>query len=215
MDGSVISLGYKLIECPNTSCKKQSFEVTATHGRRVETKLGGYTFVEKRPVGIGKFTFLPTSSQPLSIYVPKHVAEDYNEASLISSLSPKASATLARRALQGMVRDFFQVAGKRTLHQELEAVKNLCDADLYDAMMAVKSVGNIGAHPEQDVSLMVDVELGEAETLLNLIHLLDQEWYVARATKSERIAKMKALGVAKQLAITATASPTVQNTSTP
>ncbi len=48
-------------------------------------------------------------------------------------------------------------------------------------MMAVKSVGNIGAHLEQDVNLIVDVDPGEAETLLQLIHLLDIEWYVAKA----------------------------------
>jgi hypothetical protein len=122
---------------------------------------------------------------------------DYNEAYLIARLSPKASATLARRALQGMVRNFFQVVGKRTLHAELEAIKDKCDPSLYDAMMAVKSVGNIGAHPDQDISLIVEVEPGEAETLLQLIHLLDREWYVARADRLDRIAKMNQLAASK------------------
>ena len=61
---------------------------------------------------------------------------------------------MARRALQGMVRDFFQVFGLRTLNLELGAIKDRCDQDLYAAMMAVKSIGNIGAHPEQDISLI-------------------------------------------------------------
>jgi len=196
--GAAIELQYLLIECPNTECKAQMFSVEAWHGKRVA---GGARSREK-PVGIGKFTFLPTTASPLSIHVPPQVAGDYNEAYLIASLSPKASATLARRALQGMVRDFFTVAGKRTLHAELEAIKDRCDSDLYDAMMAVKSVGNIGAHPEQDVSVMVDVEPGEADTLLKLIHLLDQEWYVARAAKAARIAKMQALGATKEQART-------------
>lgn len=191
-----IEVWANLIECPNAECRAQSFSVKVNRGSRDP----GSASLRSRhnvPVGIGQFTFLPTTSQPLSSHVPAGVLSDYNEAYLISQLSPKASATLARRALQGMVRDFFQVTGKRTLHAELEAIKSQCDPSLYDAMMAVKSVGNIGAHPEQDISLIVDVEPGEAETLLQLIHLLDREWYVARADRLERIAKMNQLAASK------------------
>lgn len=195
-----IEVAGMLIECPNTACKAQAFSVTVTHGKAYEDTYSTSLEVRGAPVGIGSFTFAPTTAQPLSPHVPAQVAEDYNEAYLIKSLSPKASATLARRALQGMVRDFFQVHNKGTLHAELEAIKDKCDGALYDAMMAVKSVGNIGAHPEKDVSLMVDVDPGEAETLLDLIHLLDQEWYIARAERAARIAKMQALGTAKKQA---------------
>lgn len=87
--------------------------------------------------------------------------------------------------------------GLRTLHSELVAVEDKCDPDLYAAMMAVKSIGNIGAHPEQDISLIVEVEPGEPKTLLDLIHLLDREWYVARAERASRIAKVQALGASK------------------
>lgn len=93
-----------------------------------------------------------------------------------------------------MVRDFFSLPKLPTLHSELQAIKEKCDPDLFAAILAVKSVGNIGAHPERDVSLMVDVEPDEPETLLQLIHLLDQEWYVARAERQRRIDKMKELG---------------------
>lgn len=195
-----IEVAGLLIECPNTSCKAQAFSVTVTHGKAPVERYLSTLETRGAPVGIGSFTFAPVTAQPLSPHVPPQVAEDYNEAYLIKSLSPKASATLARRALQGMVRDFFQVHNKGTLHAELEAIKDQCDEALYDAMMAVKSVGNIGAHPEKNVSLMVDVEPGEAETLLDLIHLLDQEWYIARAERTVRIAKMQALGTAKKQA---------------
>lgn len=191
-----IEIWGQLIECPNPECHAQSFSVKVNRGSR-NRSAGRLDSRSDQPVGIGKFTFLPTTPQPLSSHIPAGVLSDYNEAYLISQLSPKASATLARRALQGMVRDFFQVAGKRTLHAELEAIKPHCDPALYEAMMAVKSVGNIGAHPEQDVSLIVDVEPGEAETLLQLIHLLDREWYVARADRLERIAKMNHLAASK------------------
>ena len=40
-------------------------------------------------------------------YIPQQIREDYVEASKIKELSPKASATLSRRCLQGMIRDFW------------------------------------------------------------------------------------------------------------
>lgn len=198
-----ISLEFDLIECPNPECLQPSFTIRAFYSEEWGLSNNGrwLTPDRERPVGVGEFTFLPTTARPLSEHVPSQVAEDYNEAYLIRSLSPKASATLARRALQGMVRGFFQVNDKRTLHAELEAIKDRCDDELYAAMMAVKSIGNIGAHPEKDASLMVDVEPGEAETLLDLIHLLDHEWYVSRAQKAARIAKVRALSEQKERAL--------------
>jgi hypothetical protein len=199
---SGIELGALLIECPNQECKAQMFSVTAHHGPVVEQPHRGTSQVHPdrdRKVGIGAFTFLPTTAQPLSKHVPPGVLADYDEAYLISTLSPKASATLARRALQGMVRDFFGVRGRRTLHDELVEIEPKCDPDLYRAMMGVKSVGNIGAHPGRDASLIVDVEPGEPETLLDLIHLLDQEWYVARAERQARIASVQQLAASKKV----------------
>ncbi|MGJ7486912.1 DUF4145 domain-containing protein [Variovorax sp. LT2P21] len=195
-----IQLKATLIECPSQSCKAQSLELRLRFGENKRDDRG-YTRVHpelSRKVGVGDLRILPTTPQPLSSHVPAHVLNDYDEAYLIAGLSPKASATLARRALQGMVRDFFTLPKLKTLHQELEAIKDKCDPDLYAAMMDVKSVGNIGAHPEQDVSLIVDVEPGEPETLLKLIHLLDREWYVARADKQARIANVRLLAAAKK-----------------
>lgn len=192
-----IEVHTTLIECPNTSCRSQSFTISLNRGHR-QSGTDSLRSMPEVPVGIGEFTFLPTTAAPLSNYAPASAVEDYNEAYLISGLSPKASATLARRALQGMVRDFFQVRGLRTLHAELEAIKDRCDPALYDAMMAVKSIGNIGAHPDRDINLIIEVEPDEPQALLDLIHLLDAEWYVARAARNERIAKVQALGSSKQ-----------------
>jgi hypothetical protein len=41
-------------------------------------------------------------------------------------------------------------------------------------------LGNIGAHMEADVNVIVDVEAGEAKLLIGLIETLVDEWYVAR-----------------------------------
>ena len=187
-----------LIECPNAKCHAQFFRVNALHGTVVETPQGGIRVQANTddPVGVGEFVFLPTTAQPLSEYVPAAVREDYQEAYLIRQLSPKASATLARRALQGMIRDFWGVS-MRTLHHELEAIRDRCEGELYAAMMAMKSIGNIGAHPERDVSQIVEIEPDEPQALLDLVHLLDKEWYVARASSRARIARVQALAATK------------------
>lgn len=192
-----------LIECPNQECKAQHFQVRVYHSEFDRHSHGGHPINIKpdfkRSVGIGGFTFLPSTAQPLSAYAPKSALQDYNEAYLISTLSPKASATLARRALQAMVRDFFNVK-ERTLHQEILATKDRCNPELYEAILGLKSIGNIGAHPEHDTSLIVEVDPGEPEALLDLIHLLDREWYVARAETRARIERVKSIDAAKKAA---------------
>ena len=149
------------------------------------------------PVGVGSFSFLPTTAKPLSAHVPKSVNEDYEEANLILALSPKSSATLARRALQGMIRDFWGVS-KNTLAEELKLIEEKCDAELYLAMVGLKAVGNIGAHPERDINLIVEIEPGEADTLVQLIQLLDQEWYVAREKRRQRVSRVHDLAQQKK-----------------
>jgi len=112
-------------------------------------------------------------------------------------MSPKASATLSRRALQGMIRDRWKVK-KGSLHEEILAIRDHCDSDLHDAIMALKSIGNIGAHPEKDAAIIVDIGEGEADELLKLLKLLDNEWYVARAKRQNTVEAVKALNAQKQ-----------------
>ena len=111
-------------------------------------------------------------------------------------LSPKAAATLCRRALQRMVRDFWDVSDK-TLHAELLKIRDRCDEELFKGLMAIKSIGNIGAHPEIDISTIVDVEPGEVETLIQVLQILDEDWYVTKANRSARLSAVHALGAAK------------------
>jgi len=198
--GQGIEIRGSLIECPNPDCHAQHMHVRATHGP-VVSRGNGYGKTVKadpqRPVGIGSFQFLPTTPKPLSVHVPAGVVEDYAEANLIAELSPKSAATLARRALQGMVRDFWGVS-KRTLAEELKAIEEKCDTELYLAMVALKAVGNIGAHPERDINLIVEIDPGEAGTLIQLIQLLDQEWYVAREKRRLRVSKVHELALQKK-----------------
>lgn len=174
-----------LYRCPNKACNKNFLEYTVSEANMSSPK-GARPLRGVPGQRIARFTVLPAVPLPLSGNVPASITADYTEAYKIRELSPKASATLSRRALQGMVRDFWGVT-KRTLAEELTAIKDKCDPDIYEALMGLKSVGNIGAHPERDISLIVDVDTGEAEELLGLLRQLDADWYGVRAGRKDRL----------------------------
>jgi hypothetical protein len=127
------------------------------------------------------------------------IVEDYDEACAIESLSPKASATLARRALQGILRDFYQVS-ERTLFKEIEAVEKRGNVEpaLIEAIHSVREVGNIGAHMEGDVNTIVDIDPDEARILISLIELLIDETYIREHDRNERISQATALAIKKK-----------------
>ena len=126
------------------------------------------------------------------------IREDYEEACLIQDRSPKASATLARRCLQGMIRDFWEIKGERTLYHEIDAIKDKVPAAQWRAIDAVRQIGNIGAHMERDVNLIVDVEPEEAGELLQLIELLIEKWYISRHDEEELYKRVTELALAKK-----------------
>lgn len=187
-----------LIACPNAKCGSDFFGVRAFR-LKAQTEPTRIVHVadETKPIGIGTFVFAPSTPAPLSPTIPKGVREDFNEAYLIRALSPKASATLARRALQGMIRDRWKVSAN-TLHGELQAIKEHCDDELYSAMMGLKSIGNIGAHPDKAADAMIDVDAGEPDELLQLIRILDDEWYVSRQRRNATLATVVNMADAKK-----------------
>ena len=138
------------------------------------------------------------SAKPQPDYIPQSIREDYIEACRIKNLSPKASATLARRCLQGMIRDFWGIS-KPTLKLEIEGLENLIAAETWDAIDAIRSIGNVGAHMEKDVNIIIDIEPDEADLLLKLVEDLFEEWYVARHDREERQRRLKELASSKKL----------------
>ena len=109
---------------------------------------------------------------------------------------------LARRALQGMIRDFWEISGKRTLGQEIEALKDepRISSETWEAIDAVRKVGNIGAHMEKDINVIIDVEPREATALIELIEVLIEEWYVTRQRRQEHLTRVKQIGDSKDAA---------------
>lgn len=131
-----------------------------------------------------------------STYIPKAVINDYREACAIVVLSPKASATLSRRCLQGMIRDFWGVSGK-SLHHEILAIEDKVDPVVWEAILDVKSIGNIGAHMEKDINLIIDVSPEEADLLIEMIEMLLDDWYVARHEKQQKLQRIKEVAAEK------------------
>lgn len=188
-------LTSRFIVCPNPDCKRFALEV----------KLGkaawhSGTWHQGKP--IKAWQLIPQSkAQSFPDYIPKAIKDDYNEACLIKDLSPKASATLARRCLQGIIRDFWK--GKVTpgrLADEIKQIKDKVEELTWQAIDAVRSVGNIGAHMEEDVNLIVDIEPNEAELLINLIETVLKDWYIARHERESRLKALAELGAEKEKA---------------
>lgn len=130
-------------------------------------------------------------------YIPKAIRQDYEEAYAIVNLSPKASATLSRRCLQGMIRDFWDIK-ESNLAKAIEQLNGKVPAVQWKVIDGVRRIGNIGAHMEKDINLIVDIEPKEAEKLLKLIELLMEQWYINRHQQKELYSDIVAIDEAKQ-----------------
>ena len=149
---------------------------------------------------MGTWTLRPASSaKPLPDYIPQPIREDYEEACAILALSPKASATLARRCLQGIIHDFWKIK-EDSLFEEITALQGKIDPELWTAIHGIRSVGNIGAHMGKDINMVVQIDSGEAESLVHLIELLLEESYIARHNRTERIRKVTEVAADKKQA---------------
>ena len=109
-DHALGKVGLRVVAtgCANPECKQLTVDVelvSAQHSPRGMAPDSRKVHHELRLIPFG-------SAKPLPDYIPVALREDYTEACLIRALSPKASATLIRRCLQGMIRDFCGVSEK-------------------------------------------------------------------------------------------------------
>jgi hypothetical protein len=174
------------ITCPNEACHEYVFtlmisnSVTDAHGnwQRAGEKVQH------------KWQLVPAANMKiLPNYVPEVIVADYKEACLIADLSPKASATLSRRCLQGMIRNFWGVS-KNRLVDEIDAIKDKVDDLAWSAIDGLRKMGNIGAHMEKDINVIIDVDPDEAKLLIGLIETLVDDWYVTRHERKLRMQKL-------------------------
>jgi hypothetical protein len=206
MRGAVVTF----VVCPNRECRRFTLDVGLNELKaRMAVQYDGRQG-KQVPIRVGwdigdlmrKWTLVPPSrARVFPPYIPPAIREDYEEACSVCNASPKAAATLARRALQGMIRDFWDVKLKSgKLSDEIDELKGKVDSEVWDAMQAVRKVGNMGAHMEQDVNLIIAVEPQEAERLIALIELLMKEWYINREARRAALRDVKALAESKEAA---------------
>jgi hypothetical protein len=87
---------------------------------------------------------------------------------------------------------------KNSLHHEIKEIAKELDKEFVQALLAVKGLGNIGAHPENDTALVVDVEPADAEALLRVIELFIDMTYVRRHNEKQTLAHIQAVNAEKQ-----------------
>ena len=175
-------LEVSIYRCPNEDCKKETVIASGING-----------YIENRVVPI----YPEVIFRHFPDYIPEAIRKDYEEACSILDRSPKASATLARRCLQGMIRDFWGISGKN-LNDEIDQLQGKIPAAQWSAINALRQLGNIGAHMEKDTSLIVDINPDEAKMLLNLIELLLEKWYIGRHDEEALYASITATNQKKQ-----------------
>jgi hypothetical protein len=167
--------------CPNPNCRKIT----------IASRIWEYNYkTESTGKLLYEWFLVPESNaKPFPDYIPQQLRDDYQEACLIKYKSAKASATLCRRCLQGIIRDFWGIK-KGKLIDEIAALEGKVDAKTWQAIDSVRHVGNIGAHMEKDVDLIIDVDPEEAALLIWLIETLFEEWYVERHQKELKMQKI-------------------------
>ena len=98
--------------------------------------------------------------------------------------SPKASAALGRRCLQHLLREKAGVK-PNDLSKEIDEVlaSKTLSSDLVDAIDAIRNIGNFAAHSlkSTNTGLVLDVEPGEAEWLLDVLDALFDFYFVRPA----------------------------------
>lgn len=165
-------------------------------------KCGEYTVIAKGTGNTVKTDFI--FLKPLSLakqfpeYVPEPIRNDYEEAYAILNLSPKSSATLSRRCLQGMIHDFWDIHEKN-LNAEITSLKDKVSPTLWKVLDGVRSIGNIGAHMEHDINKIVDIEPDEAIQLIKLIEFLIKEWYINRHEQEKLFADIIDIAETKEI----------------
>lgn len=186
--------------CPTCNGPTFLFSLESTSNSKL------YYVTQVYPRG-GKFPSAPAE-------VPAIIAADYAEANEVLSISPKASAALARRCLQAVLSS--QGYTGRDLVKQVQAVIDETDVSralpisLRENIDAIRNFGNFSAHPitDQTTLQIVEVEEGEAEWCLQLLLDLFDHYYVAPARAAEKRAALSAK-------LAAAGKPPMKSPSTP
>lgn len=196
MDFGSLQAVLEVIECRNPDCNRRALTVRLHEWEQVQVPGGGFGRTSGKLVK--RWNLVPQSRAiAWPEYIPQAIQKDYSEACDIESSSPKASAALSRRCLQGIIRDFYGTS-KARLVDEIDALESRVDGPVLEALHALREIGNIGAHPERDPTIIVEVEQGEASKMIDLLELLIRETYVARHERDAALQRVKEIARQKR-----------------
>lgn len=137
--------------------------------------------------------FPQTSVRKAAVEAPPDFQSDFQEASAVLPISPKASAALSRRLLQRVLRDCFDVH-ESNLSQEIDSFieKSGASSHLNQQLDAIRHIGNFAAHPLKSTSSgeIINVEPGEAEWLIEVLEDLFDFAFVKPKRLEERRAEL-------------------------
>lgn len=191
--------GWILLKSDCPSCKRMILRLASgpSHHDQYGKFLGIDTTKQKEFLVRPKASLRPVCPPE----VPKEYTEDYSEACLVISDSPKASASLSRRCLQHILREEAKVK-PGNLADEIQQVIDLgaLPSHLTQVIDVVRNIGNFAAHPlkSEKSGEILPVEPAEAEWNLDVLEALFDFYFVQPAmTKKKREAldeKLKEAG---------------------
>jgi hypothetical protein len=188
--GSDIECAWSVfsMNCPNPQCGKKIIDLASGVPNQHEIFLVSQNWRQTvRPFA--------SSRPPVPAEVEEIFASDYYEACLILTLSPKASAALSRRCLQNVLREMAGIK-KGDLANEIQQIidSRSLPSHLSESIDAIRNIGNFAAHPTKSTSTgeIIDVEVGEAEWLLDVLEALFDFYFVQPAILK---AKKEALNI--------------------
>lgn len=194
--GDDIEGRWSVLRCTCPACKKLVLFLRV----RQLTTIGN----QSMPIGEPTDSLVrPKGStrSPCPVEVPAPYANDYKEACLVISDSPKAAAALARRCLQNVLRHVAKVK-PGNLADEIQQVIDggKLPLQLADSIDAIRNIGNFAAHPmkSQQSGQILEVAPGEAEWNLDVLEMLFDFYFVQPALIQKKRAaldqKLKSAG---------------------
>ncbi|PJI43944.1 MAG: hypothetical protein CTR54_06630 [Rhizobium sp.] len=184
--GDSFGLKTTSVSCLNAECQELSVEVSLGRAtKNTSNARGVYYTLDSPNVQLSRRLLPAAKVMNLPKEVPEEIKITYQEAAEVAEISGRAGAAMARRCLQGIVRDFFDIPQDRrgNLGAELAYVKDKIDPLLWTDIQNLRAVGDIGAHMDNNVNEIIDVTPDEARLLIRLIETLFQDWYINRARR--------------------------------
>jgi len=113
--------------------------------------------------------------------VPPELVSEYEQANAVLDASPAASAALARRCLQRVIREHMETRESR-FYDELEAVAKSGKLPPYlaDGLCKIREIGDLAKHPPHGdrIGVIVDVSQEEAEWTLKMLEGMFKHCFV-------------------------------------